>query len=92
MHPLSPPGLDDGNADVGPALLEADQGDAISGKVSRTEAAELAAVVLSSPDAVNKTFEVRRCEAVDAQGKTMGAREYQRLLLKLAPGERQGLQ
>lgn len=38
---LSPTaGLDDG-AGAGPALLEADQGDAISGKVSRAEAAEL---------------------------------------------------
>eukprot|EP00878_Enallax_costatus_P001050 GHUV01001185.1.p1 GENE.GHUV01001185.1~~GHUV01001185.1.p1 ORF type:complete len:643 (+),score=165.16 GHUV01001185.1:143-2071(+) len=76
-------GLDD-KAIEGPALLEADQGDSISGKVSRDEAAQTVLAALSRPDAAYKTFELRRCEAADAQGKTMDDRIFNRLFLKLA--------
>lgn len=61
-HPADTSGLDDGSAaSAEPRLLEADQGDAISGKVSRAEAATVVAAALASPDAANKTFELRRC-------------------------------
>ncbi|KAI8465804.1 MAG: complex I intermediate-associated protein 30-domain-containing protein [Monoraphidium minutum] len=79
-------GLDDGSpASAEPRLLEADQGDAISGRVSRAEAAALVAAALASPDAADKTFELRRSEAADAAGKPMGPRQFTRLFLKLAP-------
>ncbi|KIZ06137.1 hypothetical protein MNEG_1822 [Monoraphidium neglectum] len=78
-------GLDDGSAAAAePRLLEADQGDSISGKVSRAEVALVVAAALASPDAANKTFELRRNEAVDAKGKTTGPRQLTRLFLKLA--------
>lgn len=79
-------GLDDRGNEV-PALLEADQGDVISGKVSRDEAADTVLAVLASPDAAYKTFELRRSEAVDAQNKPMNGKLFTRLLLKLALGE-----
>jgi hypothetical protein len=44
------------------------------------------AYALSSPEAVNKSFELRRSEAASEQGKTMDSARYNRLLLKLAPG------
>ena len=82
-------GLDDGSDEAAgaPRLLEADQGDAISGRVSRREAAAVIAAALDAPEAARKTFELRRSEAADAAGKAMGAKEMRRLFLKLAPGE-----
>lgn len=79
-------GLDDKSI-TGPALLEADQGDSISGKVSRAEAAETVAAALGTPDAAFKTFELRQSEAADGQGKTMSEAAFNRLFLKLALGE-----
>eukprot|EP00775_Hariotina_reticulata_P006495 gene6495-6723_t len=76
-------GLDD-RGNEGPALLEADQGDTISGKVSRDEAADTVLAVLASPEAAYKTFELRRSEAADAQGKPMNDNLFTRLLLKQA--------
>lgn len=77
---------DDGAAPSGKLrLLEADQGDVISGKVSRAEAAAVIAAALESPDAANKTFELRRSEALDAKGKAMTPRMMTRMFLKLAP-------
>lgn len=46
------------------------------------------AFALSSPEAVDKTFELRRSEAASEQGKVMDAARYNRLLLKLATGAR----
>lgn len=55
-------GLDDGSeASAAPRLLEADQGDQISGKVSRPEAAAVIAAALDTPEAARTTFELRRC-------------------------------
>lgn len=79
-------GLDDRSI-TGPALLEADQGDTISGKVSRAEAAATVVAALRRPDAAFKTFELRRSEAADAQGKEMSEAAFTRLFLKLALGE-----
>ncbi len=51
--------------------------------------ADVLALVVNSPDATGKTFEVRRSEALDGKRpQGMSAREYRRLLLKLSPGER----
>jgi hypothetical protein len=80
-------GLDD-RAIKGPALLEADQGDAISGKISRDEAAAAVVAALSRPDAAYKTLELRQNEAADAAGKEMSEAAFTRLFLKLALGER----
>ncbi|GBF99199.1 hypothetical protein Rsub_12458 [Raphidocelis subcapitata] len=68
-----------------PCLLEADQGDLISGRVARAEAAAVIVAALGAPDAAGKTFELRRSEAVDAAGRGMGQREFLRLFLKLVP-------
>jgi hypothetical protein len=59
----------------------------ISGKVARSEAAAVMLAALGSPDSANKTFELRRSEAVDARGKAMGPRQFTRMFLKLSPGE-----
>lgn len=68
-------------------MLEADQGDTISGRVLRADAAALIVHALATPDAARKTFELRRSEAADAKGKAMTPAAYTRLFLKLAPGE-----
>lgn len=86
---LRTPGLDD-SGDIGPALLEADQGDTISGKVTRDEAAATVAYALGSPEAAGKTLELRRSEAASDQGRGMDGRRFNRLFLKLALGERAG--
>jgi hypothetical protein len=70
-----------------PALLEADQGDVISGRLSRDDAADTVVAALTRPHAARKTLELRRCEAADAQGKVMTPALFDRLFLKLAPGE-----
>ncbi|KAG2502015.1 hypothetical protein HYH03_000510 [Edaphochlamys debaryana] len=77
-------GMIDSN-EGGPFLLDADQGDVISGMISRDEAAALMAAALNSPEAVGKTFEVRRNEGPESKGKrSMASRDYLRLFLKLA--------
>lgn len=85
-HKHTTSGLDDRTI-TGPALLEADQGDTISGKVSRDEAAQAVAAALSRPDAAFKTFELRQSEAADAAGKSMSEAAFTRLFLKLSLGE-----
>ncbi|CAN0453091.1 unnamed protein product [Laminaria digitata] len=45
------------------------QGDTISGRVSRGEVGQAVAAALGSPYSAGKTFELRRDEAEDAQGK-----------------------
>uniref|UniRef100_A0A7S0RVS8 NAD(P)-binding domain-containing protein n=1 Tax=Chlamydomonas leiostraca TaxID=1034604 RepID=A0A7S0RVS8_9CHLO len=76
-------GMIDSN-EGGPFLLEADQGDIISGSISRDEAADVLVAALTSPEAVGKTFEVRRGEALDARGKSMNPAAYTRMFLRLA--------
>ncbi len=74
-------GMSDEVAEAGPALLEASQGDRISGKIARSELAALVATAAGLPAAAGKTIEVRRSEASDAQGKAMDAQETLRLFL-----------
>ncbi|KAK9820647.1 hypothetical protein WJX81_005527 [Elliptochloris bilobata] len=62
-----------------PFLLEASQGDRISGKIARAEVATLLAAALCSPAAAGKTVEVRRCEAADARGRTPSPADLERL-------------
>ena len=78
---IRPTGMSDDAAEQGPALLEASQGDRISGKVARSEIAALAAAATGLSAATNKTMEIRRSEAGDAQGKAMGAEDTLRLFL-----------
>jgi uncharacterized protein YbjT (DUF2867 family) len=65
-------------------LLEARQGDAISGKISRAEVAQVVARALGTPLAAGKTFELRRSEARDGRGKGMSERAWQQLFLRLS--------
>ncbi|KAL4536080.1 hypothetical protein Ndes2437B_g05513 [Nannochloris sp. 'desiccata'] len=79
---IRPTGMSDDAAEQGPALLEASQGDRISGKVARSEIAALAAAATGMAAATNKTIEIRRSEAGDAQGKAMGRAETLKLFLE----------
>lgn len=74
------------NMEGAPFLLEADQGDMISGAVGRDELGMLIASALSMPDSAGKTMEVRRCEAKDARNRKgpMTPAEVTRLFLKQA--------
>lgn len=47
-------------------------GDRITGRISREELASLVVAALGLPAAAQKTMELRRQEATDAAGKTMG--------------------
>ena len=67
---VRPTGMSDDAGASGPALLEMSQGDKISGKISREEVAMVVSSALSMSAATSKTFEVRRSEAGDAQGKS----------------------
>lgn len=82
---IRPTGMSDDAATAGPALLEASQGDRITGKVARSEIAALVATAAGLPAAANKTFEVRRSEAADAQGRSMGDLDILRLFLGVVP-------
>ena len=74
------------SSEGGPFLLEADQGDGMAGFVNREEVAELIVQALSLSEASNKTFEVRRNEAMDARGRkqAMSSSEHRRLFFKLS--------
>eukprot|EP00191_Tetraselmis_sp_GSL018_P017918 CAMPEP_0177587416 /NCGR_PEP_ID=MMETSP0419_2-20121207/5637_1 /TAXON_ID=582737 /ORGANISM="Tetraselmis sp., Strain GSL018" /LENGTH=629 /DNA_ID=CAMNT_0019077459 /DNA_START=24 /DNA_END=1913 /DNA_ORIENTATION=+ len=63
--------------------LEACQGDAISGKISREEVARVVCASLFTPFSVGKTFEVRCSEAADCQDKAMTDKDMLRLFLNL---------
>ncbi|GAB4820680.1 hypothetical protein N2152v2_007726 [Parachlorella kessleri] len=67
-----------------PFLLEAHQGDRISGKIGRDEVASLVLAATRLPSAANKTLEVRRSEALDGKGQAMGAGDVLRLFLGAA--------
>lgn len=64
-------------------LLETQQGDNISGKISRQEVAKVVAEALNTPFATGKTFEVRRSEAADGKGSAMTSARLRRALLQL---------
>jgi hypothetical protein len=74
-------------AEEGSFLLEANQGDSMTGTTTREEVAAVVAAALLRPEAVGKTFELRRNEARDAKGVEMGDKQFLRLFLKLALGE-----
>lgn len=76
-------GMIDSN-EGGPFKFEADQGDKISGSLSRDDVADILVQAANSPEAVYKTFEVRRSEALDGRGKAMTEEDYTRMFLKLA--------
>jgi hypothetical protein len=76
-------GMIDSN-EGGPFILEADQGDSLSGYMGRDDVADLIVATLSLPEACSKTFEVRRSEAADRKGKSMDHKQYRRMFLKLA--------
>ena len=78
---VRPTGMSDDAAAAGPALLEASQGDRISGKVARGDVAAVVAAAAALPAAANKTFEVRRQEAADAQGRAMAPSDRLRMFL-----------
>lgn len=85
---IRPVGLTN-ETDGGPFLLEAKQGDCISGKISRSE---LAATVTAAADmsaAVNKTVEIRRIESADAKEKSMNfPADFRRMFLTGAAEDR----
>lgn len=72
-------GLDGGEE---PSLLEFGQGDVTAGRMSRGDAALVAAAALREPSAVGRTVEVRRSYAPEAAGKAPGAADLRRLFLR----------
>ena len=85
---VRPTGMSDDAGAEGPALLEASQGDRISGKVARSDIADLISFGLNSSNALSKTFEVRRSEASDAQNKEMSSSDMLQLFLGLVQDSR----
>ena len=78
---LRPTGLTQEEEDVS-HLIEAKQGDMISGKITRSElAATVAAAVNAGGAAVNKTMELRRVEAAGDKGKSMSPTSYLQMFL-----------
>ncbi|PSC71557.1 nadh:ubiquinone oxidoreductase complex i intermediate-associated 30 [Micractinium conductrix] len=71
-------------SEPGEFLLEASQGDRITGRISREELASMVATALGTPAAAGKTAELRRQTAADAAGKSMSERDNVRLFLALA--------
>lgn len=71
-----------------PFMLEASQGDRVSGRLTRGELASVVAAAACLPAAVGKTFELRRQESADAKGVAMTPRDFLRLLLGVAPDRR----
>ncbi|KAK9814216.1 hypothetical protein WJX72_002437 [[Myrmecia] bisecta] len=69
----------------GPFVVEASQGDRISGKVSRAEVAALVATAINSPAGAGKTIEVRRSEAAGDKGRGMTGADRLRLFLAAVP-------
>lgn len=73
--------------DLPPALLELNQGDEFSGTTKRSEIAELIVQCTRRPEAVCKTFEVRRSPAPEAQDRPMTDAAYLKALLGLVRDE-----
>ena len=85
---VRPTGMSDGAGTDGPALLEASQGDRISGKIARSDVANVIGSAVNIPDSAFKTFEIRRSEAVDAQGKESSQSDMLQLFLRLVRDSR----
>ncbi|EIE22978.1 CIA30-domain-containing protein [Coccomyxa subellipsoidea C-169] len=62
-------------------VLEASQGDRISGKISRKEVARVAVAALGTAASVGKTVEIRRSEAAGDRGKASSQPDLERLFL-----------
>lgn len=82
---VRPTGMSDDGGGGGPALLEASQGDRISGKIARSEVAAVVVAAAGLPAAAMKTLEVRRGAAADAQGQAMGPGHMLRMFLGTVP-------
>jgi len=81
---VRPTGLDQEDNGAGRCrVLEAKQGDTISGKVSRFEVAEVVTQALGLPAALGKTLEVRRAEADDLKDSTMSSSDMLKMFLTL---------
>mmetsp|Transcript_26186 Transcript_26186/g.83691 ORF Transcript_26186/g.83691 Transcript_26186/m.83691 type:complete len:633 (+) Transcript_26186:205-2103(+) len=66
-------------------LIEAGQGDLITGTLSRADVARVLAAAVGSAEAAGKTFEVRRSQARDAQGVASDGEHLRGMLLRLCP-------
>ncbi|CAK0786611.1 hypothetical protein CVIRNUC_009825 [Coccomyxa viridis] len=64
-----------------PWVLEAQQGDRISGKISRAQVASVAVAALDTEASIGKTVEVRRSEAAGDKGRASTPQDLQRLFL-----------
>ena len=67
---IRPTGMISDDDQPEPCLLEMSQGDSFTGKITRSDVAQVVDATLSFFPAVGKTVEVRRSQADDAQGKS----------------------
>jgi uncharacterized protein YbjT (DUF2867 family) len=78
-------------ADSAVPFLEADQGDTLVGRLTRDDAAAAVVAALATPDAVSKTFELRRADprpTLRGQPRAMASeRDWRRLFSRLARDE-----
>jgi uncharacterized protein YbjT (DUF2867 family) len=81
---IRPTGMSDDADQAEPSLLEMSQGDKVTGKISRSDVAQVVDATLSFFPAEGKTVEIRRSEATDAQGKSMNDQQVQKLYLNIA--------
>ena len=81
---IRPTGMISDDDQPGPCLLEMSQGDAFTGKITRSDVAQVVDATLSFFPAVGKTVEVRRSQADDAQGKAMSNAKVSNLFLGIA--------
>lgn len=81
---IRPTGMSEDADQAEPSLLEMSQGDKITGKIARSDVAQVVDAALSFYPAEGKTVEIRRSEATDAQGKSMTDAQVQKLYLNIA--------
>jgi len=67
-----------------PFLFDMQQGDRITGVMSRDDTADVIVAAALTPETVGKTFEVRRSEYIDGKGKAMTPANYNHAFLSLA--------
>lgn len=73
--------------EVPPSLLDFSQGDSITGRVQRREAADVVLQCTKRSEAAYKTFEIRRGLGQEAQDKEISDDQYSRLFLSLVKDE-----
>lgn len=81
---IRPTGMISDDDQPGPCLLEMSQGDSFTGKITRSDVAQVVDATLSFFPAVGKTVEVRRSQADDAQGMAMSDAKVANLFLAIA--------